>query len=232
MLNNVPLSERSARPPGGLLFHPPLLLFPWVPRHRKASLFPDFFPFFAPIDPAPLLKRGTLLSVGPACRAWRWFPRMPAPPKPAIPAGGELPCRSPKLPSANRKTCPVGLGDPPEGSSRHRGKIYCLQEQTALPLGGGPAVGSRGGGTRTRPTRPHAGKGGKASRLLGLLLHTHTHIYIPKTDWVFFFFLSPSPLLHPPMLFFTSAFVCKWQESKLLFLLPLRFKWSWQIKPS
>lgn len=230
MLNNVPLSERSARPPGGLLFHPPLLLFPRVPRHRKASFFPDFFPFFAPIDPAPLLKRGTLRGAGVS-----GLPRVPThagPPKAGHPRGGRAALPLPKTSLCQPQNLPCRPGRP------SRGQLSTSGENLLPPGANGPSTrwGTRSGLSRGGDTDPaHASprrEGRQSLQAPGPApSHTHTHLY-PQNGLVFFFFLSPSPLLHPPMLFFTSAFVCKWQESKLLFLLPLRFKWSWQIKPS
>lgn len=132
-------------------------------------------------------------------------------------------CRRPNLPCRPGRP---SRGHPPPRPRRRR-KIYCLWEQMAPALRWGAAVGPRGPGPRVAtPGRVAKPPGSRDCSF------THANIHAPKADFFFFPLPPSSTILPPPMLFFTSAFVCHWQESKLLFLLPLRFKWSWQIKPS
>lgn len=230
MLNNVPLRERSGCPAGGLLLHPSPLLFPRVPSLDLSTERLLFFFFPSSLgDPSLHLRarHSPLRGAGAARHASR-VPRRPQ--EPGIPMAA---C-APGCPAAHRNfLLPTAkpalsawktLRGPPSPHALDVG-------ENLLPLGAnGPCtpMGSRSGPSGARPTCRHAGKGGRASELPGLLLHAHRHPCPLKG-----FFFPPSPTILPlPMLFFTSAFVCHWQESKLLFLLPLRFKWSWQIKPS
>lgn len=205
-------------------------MFPALIHPPKGSVFPIFFVFLSLFSAAPNGEASSstwVLRVRPAAgpKAHQ-IPRRP--PKPGIPTrGGDEHLAARPLPETSycqRQNLPCRPWRPPRGHTSTPG-------QNLLPPGAKNSLHSAGepqwalGGARR--TRPHARKGGKAFRLPGLLLHTRT-----STSQNGIFFLSPSPFFHPPMLFFTSAFVCKWQESKLLVLLLLRFKWSWQIKPS
>lgn len=191
MLNNVPLRERSGCPPGGLLLHPSPLLFPRVPsldpstvrvRFSRFSAFSFFF--FFPLWVIPLFTEGRdiPLSMGlaqlatlavspgvPRSRASPWLPVHLA----ALLLTETSFCRRQNLPSWPGRP---SRGHPPPTPS--------TSEQNLLPLGAnGPCapMRSRSGPSGARPTCRHAGKGGRASGLPGLLLHTHTqkHIHVP-----------------------------------------------------
>lgn len=207
MLNNVPLSERSARPPRGLLFHPSLLF------HRVPSLNPSterlpfsrFSSFFSRSSAPLLTAKHPPLRV--SCVSG--LPRLPRPARsPGGPRGRAsprvggmstwLPGRSPKLPAANGKTCPVGLEDLPGATPQRRGKIYCLQEQRAPSTPRESRSGASGGPAHASP-RPEKRRSLQAPEPAP----SYTHIYIPKWN---FFFSFPFPFLPPPDALFHQCF--------------------------